>query len=133
MYLAETKHLTVCLGFLGARTGLSIAIDTGGGVGGLQTGVEHLRQLLSQSLAMWVDTKRNAVKTRSSTVSAITSSSANASACRDAKCFPALPSPRPDRKLIQFGKTRALGPRARKLAAHADASSPAVRIEFQSV
>src|SRR6266403_945197 len=57
------------------------------------------------------------------------------SACRDAECLPttALPPPRPDREPVLFGQTKTLGSRPRSLAAYADASSPAARIEFQSV
>src|SRR6202041_2270985 len=43
----------------------------------------------------------------------------------------ALPAPIPDREPFQFGKTQALGPCAGSLAAHAEASSPAARTEFQ--
>src|ERR1700722_3401954 len=45
----------------------------------------------------------------------------------------ALPAPIPDREPFQFGKTQALGPCAGSLAAHAEASSPAARTEFQFV
>src|SRR6266478_1495960 len=57
------------------------------------------------------------------------------SACRDAECLPttALPPPRPDREPVLFGQTKTLGSRPRSLAAYADASSHAARIEFQSV
>ena len=57
------------------------------------------------------------------------------SARRDAASISAtaLPAPIPDREPVQFGKTQALGPRAGPLAAHAEASSPAARTEFQFV
>ena len=57
------------------------------------------------------------------------------SARRDAAGIPAtaLPPPRPDREPVLFGQTQTLGSCAGSLAAHADASSPAARIEFQSV
>src|ERR1700676_329456 len=56
-------------------------------------------------------------------------------ASRDAKSISAtaLPAPIPDREPFQFGETQALGTRAGPFAAHAEASSPAARIEFQSV
>ncbi len=57
------------------------------------------------------------------------------SARRDAAGLPTttLPSPRPGRKPVLFGQTKTLGSRTGSLAAHADASSAAARIEFQSV
>jgi transcription antitermination factor NusG len=44
-----------------------------------------------------------------------------------------LPAPILDREPVQFGETQTLGSCAGPLAAHAKASSPAARIEFQSV
>src|SRR5579883_2368356 len=57
------------------------------------------------------------------------------SACRDAAGLSAtaLPPPLSDRESVQFGEAQALGSCARSLAAHAGASSPAARTEFQSV
>src|ERR1700730_10106852 len=57
------------------------------------------------------------------------------SARRDAASLSAtaLPAPIPDREPVQFGETQALGPRSGPLAAHAEASSSAARIEFQSL
>jgi hypothetical protein len=54
---------------------------------------------------------------------------------RDAARFPAtaLPPPLPDGELVLFGETEALGTGPGPLPAHADASSPAARIKFQSV
>src|SRR5207244_12016033 len=56
-------------------------------------------------------------------------------ACRDATCLPAtdLPPPLPDREPVLFGQTKTFGSRPRSLPAHANAASPAARIEFQSV
>ena len=57
------------------------------------------------------------------------------SAHRDAPSVSATPLPPPvcDRELVQFDEARTLVPRARPVAAHAEASSPTARIEFQSV
>jgi hypothetical protein len=57
------------------------------------------------------------------------------SACPDAAGVPATPLSPPcsDRESVQFGEAQALGSRARSFAAHPDASSPAARLEFQSV
>ena len=57
------------------------------------------------------------------------------SACPDAAGVPATPLSPPcsDRESVQFGEAQALGSRARSFAAHPDPSSPAARLEFQSV
>src|SRR2546422_7764854 len=57
------------------------------------------------------------------------------SACRNAAgvSAKALPAPRPDRNGVLFGEAQALGSRARSLAPHANAPSPAARTEFQPV
>jgi hypothetical protein len=41
--------------------------------------------------------------------------------------------PRPDREPVLLGQTKTLGSRTRSIPAHANAPSPAARIEFQSV
>ena len=43
------------------------------------------------------------------------------------------PAPITDREHVQFGNTQDFCPRTGSLAAHAEASSPAARIEFQFV
>jgi hypothetical protein len=45
----------------------------------------------------------------------------------------ALSAPISDREPVQFGEAQAFGPRVRPLAADAEASSSAARIESQSV
>src|ERR1700687_458771 len=45
----------------------------------------------------------------------------------------ALPAPISDRDLVQFSEAQTLGPRARPLAVHPEASTPVARIEFQSL